>query len=185
MTSDNELGTIRDNLGDAKLFESTLEAMRAAAINKIDQLVAQIGEVTSDSFQGEIAADYPERVRTLWYKKTAEIKALDTLADALNMPATPYFRELFQNLSELLDEIPKLEDAYALPGQNSAADRLYLMLQFKTTELGHNVAVNNLNRKEEEDRRREAEDRRKEEVFERQMTLLRLSLLYRDFGDHS
>lgn len=85
---------------------------------------------------------------------------------------------VFQKLSELLDEIPKLEDAYALPGQNSAADRLYLMLQFKTTELSLCVGAYRQNRREEE-------DRRKEEDFEKEMFRLGFALGFMNFGDRS
>ena len=176
MASDKKPDTIEDKLKNTDSFKRTLKSVRATTVSQMQQLADYEHEVESGDFQGELPADYPECIHIHWHKKMAEVKALDTLKGALELPADPHVMGIFQDLVDVFSEIEDTENAYGLLGQNPVADRLYLMLQFKTTQLGLHVDVYKRKRRAEKARRRD-------EAFEKEMFDLGFALGFWNFGN--
>lgn len=144
-------------------FIRQLEEVRATYKSQLDQVLDLADRAMVIGRGGNLDASYSARITAMLQKKTAELKTIDALLDAVHVPATPYNVQLYEGLIDLLAKIGDTDGVYAsVPGQNPAADQMFAELEAKTRKLNEIV---------EDDL-----SRRKDQAFEKEMSSLGFAL---------
>lgn len=140
-----------------------LEEIRATFKGQLQRTLALAEQAMSVGRYGALDASYSMRISAMLEKKTAELNAVDALLDAVNVPATPYNTQLYEDLINLLAQIGDTDDVYSfIPGQNPTVDQAFAELKTKTKELNQIV--------------KDDLARRKDEAFEKDMARLGYAL---------